>query len=194
VKLFLEKVILVILVGIILSTLGPNYFHFNWPLRIATATVSLIGAGLISWNISLRNKKEAPSTTVEDVKAVLKPAQAVRAFIPLEPQDLVKIYRENTQIQADKLAAIYINNWMRVEGTVTDVYEISDGVSLSLRTDDCSQSNWFTAHLSFEGKQWFDRVKLLPRGHRVIVDGQLRKFSAFNLHYENCELVETDLK
>jgi tRNA_anti-like len=193
VKLFLEKVILVILVGIILSTHGPNYFHFNWPLRIATATVSLIGAGLISW--TLRNNKEAPSTTVEEVKAVLKPAQAVRAFIPLKPQDLVKIYRENTEIQADKLAAMYINNWMRLEGTVTNVYEISDGkLSISLRTDDCSQSNWFMVHLSFEGKEWFDRVKLLPRGHRAIVDGQLRKFSAHNVNYENCELVETDPK
>lgn len=183
---FLERVILAILTALALFlVLGSNPMHFNWPQRIGSLLVILVLAGLVSWGINRLNKKKAPSTETK--------VKEYRIFVPVKPEDLMKIYKDNTEIQASKLAASYIGKWIQVSGTVSEVttnigYN-HDTVHVTLNLRDEPFLPYFV--LGFPSKQWLERLQILPRGHRITANGQIEKIGSHGLTLENCELVET---
>jgi hypothetical protein len=183
VTVFLEKYLLPILAGLSLVVLATNPMHFSWPQRIVSLLVFLLLAWLVSWDIHRRNKKKAPSTETE-----MK--EEDRIFVPVKPQDLMKIYRNNTDIQANQLAASYMDLWIQVSGIVSEVSRFDDksvSVSLNLSLSDGSAPGYF---LLFPTKPWLERLQILPRGHSITVNGQIRRIYSTGLTLWNCELVE----
>ena len=103
----------------------------------------------------------------------------------------MKIYRDNTDIQANQLAASYIDKWIQVSGIVSDVSRFDEktvSVNLNLSQSDGSLPGFF---LLFPIKPWLEHLQILPRGHSITVDGQIRRIYSSGLTLWNCELVET---
>ncbi len=181
---FQERVILALLVGIVLFTLGPNYFHFSLPLRVATVAVSLVLAGLVSWRIAKENKKKAFSIESE--------VKEERIFVPLAPQDLVGIHKGHTEIQAKKLTASYIDKWIRASGTVQNISGGGRKVAVTLLPEGANMTDsYLMLFLDFQGQEWLERLQILRRGHHLTVNGQIRGINSHSLMLENCELVKT---
>jgi hypothetical protein len=181
VAVFLERYVLPILTGLTLLVLATNPLHFSWPLRTACLLVFLLLASLTSWDIYRRNKKKAPSTETE--------VKEEKIFVPVKPLDLMRIYKDNTEIQANKLAASYTDKWIQVSGIVSEVSPFdNERVSISLRR---SEGDFDFCLLLFSTKQWLERLQILPRGHSIIVNGQIGRIYSSGLILRNCELVET---
>jgi len=102
----------------------------------------------------------------------------------ITPEYFRSLYAEHTAAQADKLVEVYIGKWMRVSGTVQQVY-----------VDKGSHTPF--AQIIFSGAEatnlifsqpWIDRVSGLRRSDKVDAVGKI-KFGITGLMLENCELV-----
>ena len=194
----LEKYILPILAGLTLLVLATNPMHFSWPQRIASLLASLLFAGLVSWDIHRRNSEKKKAASTEKVKEdqIFVPAEVKedRIFVPVKPQDLMKIYKDLTAIQANKLAASYVDKWIQVSGIVSDIFPVFDGervqVNLNLGINE-SALPYFS--LTFQSKQWLEHLQILPRGHSITANGQIERIGSHGLTLGNCELVETQV-
>ena len=170
---FLERVILAILTALALFlVLGPNPMHFNWPQRIGSLLVLLALAGLVSWAINRLNKKPASTSKNEG-----------RVFVPIAPKEITAIYDGKTEAQGDQAAAIYIGKWLQVSGKVSDV---SSDCKVQLQ----SEGDNPILFLRFPREE-FDRLQILPRGHFLTANGQIKYFSGNYILLINCELLKT---
>ena len=125
-------------------------------------------------------------------------AKQKRVFVPpeLTPERLLSFFEENTAIQATELIKDRIGQWMRVTGTVKNV----------------GAFNGFFAQVPFENnflqpRTWFDcadiycyfrkpqinRLKVMKRGDKITVIGQIKRVSKLNLDLNNCELVDSNI-
>jgi hypothetical protein len=177
VTVFLERVILAILTGLALFlVLGPNPMHFNWPQRIGSLMVILVLAGLVSWGINRLNKKRAGTPSIQNTLT------DGRIFVPAAPEDLAGIYDKKTEVQGARAAEIYLGKWIQVSGKVTDV---SADHTVLIKSD----GDGMTVFLRFPRKE-SDRLQILPRGHFLKVNGQIKRITPNWVMLENCELVE----
>jgi hypothetical protein len=70
----------------------------------------------------------AAETTAAQPTAPQPPAAAGPEFVSATPIELIKIYQDNDQYQADELAAAYMNKMLKVEAVVQSVTADTSGV------------------------------------------------------------------
>ena len=125
-------------------------------------------------------------------------APQMRVFVPQEltPKRLFSFYQDNTAIQAAELTKGYIGRWMKVTGGLGDVGAwTGDMLSVSFELSNVpvferTPLDYTKIHMHFRDAQKSDRLKILKRGDRITVIGQLMEVNAYTLHLDNCELVD----
>jgi hypothetical protein len=134
---------------------------------------------------SLTSAGEAPPIAV-------KPEETERVFVPpeLTPKRLRSFYRENTSIQAAELTKNYIGQWMKVTGCLGEV------IGNEFRSQVTFQHNYisleyFVIFMYFR-EPHIDRLKILRRGDKLTVIGQIQRVESIELHLDNCELVDSE--
>ena len=101
---------------------------------------------------------------------------------------LTGIYRDNTSVQADKLAGAYIGKWFTGSGAVFDISSDSWGCMLWLTTvePDANDRRIITARFPAASS---DQLSHLPKGQVVIVTGQIASISANGIGLKTCDPV-----
>src|SRR5262249_20808896 len=118
------------------------------------------------------NKQRIASTAIEDITQR-------RVFIgeAITPLYLMSIYRYYTGMQADQLAAPYLNKWMKLSGTVVE--NRADRDYLSVRADidlggeDPLQAKYH--HLGFRDEKSRQKMQMLRRGGAFSFVGRIER-------------------
>jgi hypothetical protein len=168
----------------------------------------LIGATLIfigdRQNAAQHNKAvnslvEAAKKVVEVFTPTFKPdviTEQERVFVPpeLTPERLFSFYQNNTAIQAAELVKPHIGHWMKVIGTLGNVRPWTghfSQVTFERSSTPVLERTWLdytTIYMLFRDAPKIDRLKILKRGDKITVIGQIREVDAVDLHLDNCEL------
>ena len=163
-------------------------------LRRVQASVGLAFLGL--WLFSkTRHEESIAKWRGCRSRRICNPKQE-RMFVPpeLTPERLLSFFEENTTIQATELTKDRIGQWIQVTGTVRNVGAFNGYfVSVSFEKTDEPQT-WFDyAEILcyFMGKLQINRLKILKRGDKIIVIGQISRIRTRALELDNCELVNS---
>jgi hypothetical protein len=167
------------------------------------------GVILIWWNFR-RNREQAnaeispprgrvaPGVTIEaplpDKPEVT--AKQERVFVPpeLTPERLFSFYQDSTAIHAAERFKAHIGQWMNVTGTLGNVSPWTGHFSLVTFENSSTpvfERTWLdytTIYMYFRDEQKIDRLKILKRGDKITVIGQIKEVDAVVLHLDNCEL------
>jgi hypothetical protein len=115
-----------------------------------------------------------------------------RVFIgeAITPLYLMSIYRDYMGIQADQLAAPYLNKWMKLSGTVDEIHAYRDSVSVRAEIDPGGEDSLHTNYhfLEFRDQKSKQRIKMLRRGDSFSFIGRVEIIYATELRFEDCEI------
>jgi len=114
------------------------------------------------------------------------PAERIMVPDNITPDYLSGFYDQHIEVQADKLAEIYIGKWIRVSGPMRDVWEGDDGMLALMRISD---GNNMSIGMRFDMK-WKDRLSVLSKNTTITVLGQIARIQLGQLNLHNCELVQ----
>lgn len=121
------------------------------------------------------------------------PSTAERVFVPngTALEDMTGLYKGHTDLQGEKLTHVYLGKWVRVDGTLRNLYGSLGGT--------------YAVHLSRSGREgsapdgvprlefnpeWADRLATIPVGGKISVVGKIRKIESHCVWIDDCELVE----
>jgi hypothetical protein len=118
-------------------------------------------------------------------------------FVRVSPRKLTNRFRRNTEVRANAEIQFYMNKWLRISGRISQVSE-----SRSVITGEVSHIlvsfivNPFSSEflhtplvMMYFHPKWRDRLVILTRGDRLIVDGRIERVSLLNVALEDCEIV-----
>jgi hypothetical protein len=125
-------------------------------------------------------------------------AKQERVFVPpeLTPERLFSFYQDNTAIQAAERFKPHIGQWMKVTGTLGNVRPwtgLFSQVTFERSSTPVLERTWLdytTIYMYFRDAQKVDRLKILKRGDKMTVIGQIREVDALDLHLDNCEFAD----
>ena len=171
--------------------------HAMWPSHALTwAGAAFIAYGLIS--LFLPEKDNVPSVEAPAYPPLPKVEAAVaeqprRIFLgkTTTVEYLQKLFRENTEIQANKLVGDYIGKWIRVSGCVVNVSSIAQGIQVLMRPRKSEKRPDEYVQLHF-GADWIDRVSILRPDEEISAIGQLNAVSGLWISLKNCEFGESE--
>lgn len=116
------------------------------------------------------------------------PNKQDRIMLAVDAAFLANIYRSRTQVEADRIFAPYIHQWLKVRGTVRNVSELSLGTNDDyLVVVKMAGNEKPTAMLRFRS-QWKDRLLALPLGHDIAALCSVRVAGEDWVGLESCEL------
>lgn len=129
-------------------------------------TVALFVAGAVFYFIDYRGRHDG------------------RIFLQgVDADALMKLYKERTEVQAEKAAAIYIGKWMRVTGTVRDIQRsVRRGRTVYLQERN-------TPSLHF--KKGFGQLDILHRGDVIHAEGRVWAITGSIVILDDCEITAT---
>ena len=145
-------------------------------------TVGLLFLGLwLFWKTSPRRSCRS---------AIISNTKQERIFVPsnVTPERLLIFFEENTAINAAEPTKRYIGQWMPVTGTLRNV-SASGQVSFERST---TPLTWFdyAEILCYFRKEKIGDLKILKRGDKITVVGQISRIRKLDLELDNCELVD----
>lgn len=109
-------------------------------------------------------------------------------LISRSPDDLMRIYRDHTNVQAEKLVAPYLGGTMQVSGEVYNVSELVGRYRVSMRSSDEAQYGLLFMDFPAEVQ---DEVLRLVRGDTIEIRGCLAAVEEYDLTLQDCELVSS---
>ena len=160
---------------------------FFWPQRIEQPTASATQSG--SRNVQIQGQTVNVQGRISPGEGEVSTGQLPdgRVLVDVTPQYLTDFFREHTDIQARKLLEAFIGKWMRVSGPVGDVYP----------NDESNATVYFypptygrtQVLMYFNDKAIIDdRLRVLKKGDRKTVIGQIDWAWPQQLELDNCEL------
>lgn len=123
--------------------------------------------------------------TISEGNGSQHPPRRTRVRLSLE--DLTKIYRDHTTIQAKKLAEPYIGGWLEVKGLVSNVTDDASGGGYQVSLD--IDHEYVFATFIEEAQE---QLPQLQRGEEVTILGRITKIDSYTLALEEAELLESD--
>lgn len=135
--------------------------------------------------------RESPIAEPRSTAATESTAAVPRIVISTPLNDLLKLYKQNTAYQADKLAQAYIGKWMTVSGALHDVSVTNIGrestVIMTITEKDRDTLQGFFL-LMFPGEAEA-AVSHLRHGDRVRAIGRIASFNTGGVTLCECELL-----
>ena len=107
-----------------------------------------------------------------------------RIIVTDAPEYLAGFFENRTNIQGTKLAEPYIGKWIRISGSLSNVYEYGDFVVIFIHKPFPSP----TIEMYF-GKEWIEHISVLKIGDDTKVLGKIKEISSGTVTLENCELI-----
>jgi tRNA_anti-like len=189
VPVFLEKYILPILAGLTLLILVTNPMHFNVTQRIVSAVVALFLAVSASYAVQRQNRRKAsyPGPGTLPLESSLAQLKDRRVLVAVEPGYLTSFFKDHTQLQAEKLVAVYIGKWIKVSGSLQDVF--TSGKMVVVRVEGVPRLAYVMS--GFLAEDWLDHVSVLRRGDRISLVGQITQVSSVSIYLENSQLIDS---
>ena len=150
----------------------------------------IVGGGISGW-VPLLSGLAGGILTAAAV-LVLKaeePNPADREFTQRSPNELVEQIQGLTYLAAEPIVERYSGTWMRVQGL--PVYDISesDGVIVVGGVPSYNHPGY---SLSFDKKEWGQKLKILDRGDRLSAIGRISTFLEDMIFLEQCEILDDD--
>jgi hypothetical protein len=112
--------------------------------------------------------------------SVLVPKVEERVFVDTTPEYLMGLLKDRPRVQGNKLTAPYIGKWLRLAGTVDDIFP--GFVVLREETGKPGIYLYF-------GDDQKERFHLLELGKQISAIGQIRAVMSSDFEMESCELV-----
>jgi hypothetical protein len=117
---------------------------------------------------------------------LLRPSRQ-RAFADTTAREIGEVMRTHSSIQAGKLLAPYRNQWLKVEGELSDVHKwhfLRHFVMVTLEFT----GNQPMLYLFFNNRRVVrQRLSVLKRGTHIVVVGRIRKITS-GIDLDRCEL------
>lgn len=138
------------------------------------------------------SSSQAPRLPEAGVKRPNEPSSRLKP-LTIDPVVLMAFYRvsDRTRLQADKLAAPYIDRWLKVSGTVGDVAgPPEDGATVYLDVPADTDRAPDTIVLHFPVLPQSSPVWILRKGQRVVALGRLTTVTDRFIMLKDCELVD----
>jgi hypothetical protein len=113
-----------------------------------------------------------------------------RIFVPsnVTPERLLSFFEENTAINATELTKRYIGQWMPVTGDLRNVTAYGQ-VSFEKKATPLTWSDYADILCHFREDK-IGNLKILKRGDKITVIGQIGRIGKLDLELYNCELVD----
>lgn len=105
-------------------------------------------------------------------------------IVTISPQDLVGLFAGRTTAEGNRLAAPYMNKWMKISGSVGNVhtYDTSSCVTLEYMSNGV-----YHTELRFEEK-WTEHISTLRVNDVIHAVGKIQSISEATLTMEKCEI------
>ena len=158
-----------------------------WPLVICAA-VFILGCILFA----CRLKENSVTLTAHD--EIAPPTYPNREFSDTGPEEIMKVLKENTGIQADKLLRPYYGKWMRFSGPLADVSPwtpYAKFATVSLSNYSVSTTNvifYFQNRNVVEG-----RLAVLRPGTQLTIKGEISDIDPLWIQLNRCEIESVSL-
>jgi hypothetical protein len=113
-----------------------------------------------------------------------------RIFVDRTPRELVRLFKHETSVQAQKQADAFYGKWLKVSGPLGDVGAWSGY---------CSQVTFayktffeVTVFMMFRDRAYVEnRLSVLRKRDRITVQGQIERIDPISVQLTNCELVNS---
>lgn len=164
---------------------------FFWPQRTEAVTQSAeqAGSGNVQFQGQTINFQGTISTGEESISVGELPDG--RTIVDVTPEYLTGLFDDHTDIQAERLIEAFIGKWMRVSGPVGNVSSITEGKAV-VRFPNSSSGDpygFLNVTMYFNDESVIDnRLRILQKGDRIQVVGQIRRVSSAWVELEDCEL------
>src|SRR6202165_4162405 len=132
---------------------------------------------------SAKGMTGAASLPVEPPARALVSVTPARRMLAKTPEQLVAMCANLTSLQAKRLVAPYIGEWMEIEGPVENVHGSSDDFG-AVRIEGRLLA------MFFQGKARLKQLELLARGDRIKVHGKISAISLFGVDLVDCVILE----
>jgi hypothetical protein len=164
----------------------------------AVIAVGALTAGLLIERLRKgRGKSRNEGSKEPDVAALVRagpeqsPAKEFQGLQPTRPADrivvdvtpkyLAGLFEQHMNIQAKKLVEVYQGKWIRVSGSLGDVFH--NQVVFSFWHDIVGPT------VFMYGDAFIERCSLLRRGTQIEVIGRIGEVNKIELHLYDCELI-----
>jgi hypothetical protein len=160
---------------------------FLWPQGAEETTQSATQSG--SGNVQIQGQTVHFQGTISTGEGEVPTGRLPdgRVLVDVTPQYLTDFFREHTDIQAKKLLEAFIGKWMRLSGPVGDVYANDESNATVYFYPSTYRRTQILMY--FNDKPIIeDRLRVLKKGDRITVIGQIDWASPRSLELDNCEL------
>ena len=167
-----------ILVGLA-YVLGHTVYRTNQAAKVPEnrATDAARAGPLPTPTIPKQTAVDSPVTTLATMPGI--------SFLSedITPPFLMSLYKINTEIQAEKLVASYLGQWMTVSGEVVDVAKSGDSDHRPM-----VQAGPGGAYLFKFSPVWEGRVSGIRRASHITVTGRLEQVHSLFITLNDCEI------
>jgi hypothetical protein len=128
--------------------------------------------------------KKKNAGAADNRKVELPPQPADRIFVGdnVTPRFLIDQYEGVTKMQGDRVAGAYIGKWMKISGTVKNVYPNG---SVTIEHPDRKSVSMF----SLDFKNDLERLEILHPGDRIDAIGQIQSLGQWDITLNDCEFI-----
>jgi hypothetical protein len=113
-----------------------------------------------------------------------------RVFLGRSLMEITQPYREHTSAQADRLASVYLNKWIVVEGVIRNVYSGQDDTRVSIDGGGIRLGQPPDVSLTFSATLT-NHVIHLGKGEKITAAGRIEHIGQFEVHLTDCELYQS---
>lgn len=130
-----------------------------------------------------------PHITTPPSSSVVQPEPS-RTITTVTPEALTKLYLDNTSVQADRLASLYLGKWIDVRESVWNVHTLFEGDTVVITKHRVKGVKSYTISLGlgFELK-WQDTLLPMRRGDAIHALCRIAKVETAGIDLDDCELV-----
>jgi hypothetical protein len=151
-------------------------------------------AGLGAWRL-LAPKRGQPTTEEPKPPRMLRDGRIV---VGVTPQYIMRLYRENTSAEADKLSAKYIGNWIELSGPFGDVtspspyYPSNPEIEQRMVVTFAFRRTYSGPLLImfFDANRWQKYLEVLVKNQEISVRCQIARIGSTNIELEKGEFID----
>jgi hypothetical protein len=179
--------LLVVGVGGIIALVASSQTSQRWFfwVVVALAVVAVVGLyGLFGPILGLPMRGPRTQPFWRSGRPVLE-----RRSLERTPEELAKMFENLTDMQAQRLVAPFIGEWLEVSGSLRSVSAARNHVQVMFEGPPAGGWGGYV-QMYFSAKEWSRRLGLLNRGDRISIRGRIGEIHSFGVLLGDCELVD----
>jgi hypothetical protein len=186
---------------------GFHHLRQQYGLLGAGSIVVLIALGVVWWNWDEIIKRPGVRWIVESIEegsppvpspilpspraatptSILAPTTAPREFVDLNFGALSARTKGLNGIEAGRVYAVYVGNWIRVSGQIDDATPAGNTGPIVARFQ-APTRNAGTVYMTFDRAKWADRLGAMSRGDTLIASCRIELVQQNGMSLGDCEV------